>query len=875
MKFIKLSFFVLCVFLIHSLSLTGFAQSDDVAITVTAPPWMAFFLDDEAVFAEFEEEFGVRVVYIELAEDPYQINLGEETADYLTHLQAYVSAADVLFFDPFLFTQEATTAGYLLNLLPLAETDPDLDINDFYRSVWESFQWDGGLWALPTSVSLRFFAYNPDAFDAAGVQYPDASWTIDDFARAVRSLTVYDSEGNVETPGYIGGIDSTLIRAFTGQGFYDFNAIPNPPDLNRADIAEVLTTLQALSDEGILNNFDFQGDYQQIPLRIEGEYILSNDIFFGPPSEEGAEPPRIEGALFPGGSAGLSVTGYAVSAGTDNPVLAYELAKFLTQQPNMAFGGQPARRSQREQASEFGPQLDAEDLAFVEQALDNAIPLSEERYSNFVGRAAGEILNSEDGETADVAQVLEEIQLEAMTAYETALEVAETTVIDVAPAPPPVQLAEGEIELTLGLQLGGPAIPNREAWNQLIADFVAEEPRIGHVDLDTTPFNEAGLTGDCYVLDFNNLQNADLTTLINLDPFLDADPNFDPDGLIGDVIGQVQRDGQTWALPLYIRPLMLRYDPEQLEPAGAPLPGEDGWTTGTFVEALRAVDFFLEEDETPFFLGGNFELYMLMAAFGGSPFDYSASPPAVNFTDPSTVSAIQQVLDLAKEGLMNYFPLTPEYQDQGFFGFGGGGRGPAISTLRLYPFVFDQAEGQRFALTPFLRSSQVTPVSYDVGAAYISSDAQDPEACYRLLSRIAGRIDLLDGIPVRQSLLDDPLLEAAQGPQVAETYRQIAETIQQPNAVYFGFTNSSPSGFVESLWINRVFDDYVLGEAPINLEERLIDAEAKTIGFRACVEELTPFDVSAQDETYFEEYLTMVSNCGLSVDQDWVDPFGR
>jgi len=80
---------------------------------------------------------------------------------------------------------------------------------------------------------------------------------------------------------------------------------------------------------------------------------------------------------------------------------------------------------------------------------------------------------------------------------------------------------------------------------------------------------------------------------------------------------------------------------------------------------------------------------------------------------------------------------------------------------------------------------------------------------------------------------------------------------------------------VEALWINRVFDEYVLGEEPINLEERLIDAEAKTIGFRACVEELPPFDINAEDEAYFEEYLTMVSNCGLSVDPDWVDPFGR
>jgi hypothetical protein len=49
---------------------------------------------------------------------------------------------------------------------------------------------------------------------------------------------------------------------------------------------------------------------------------------------------------------------------------------------------------------------------------------------------------------------------------------------------------------------------------------------------------------------------------------------------------------------------------------------------------------------------------MLIAAYGGLPFDYRTDPPTLNFTDPATVEAIRQVLDLAKADLIQYETLT-------------------------------------------------------------------------------------------------------------------------------------------------------------------------------------------------------------------------
>ncbi len=87
--------------------------------------------------------------------------------------------------------------------------------------------------------------------------------------------------------------------------------------------------------------------------------------------------------------------------------------------------------------------------------------------------------------------------------------------------------------------------------------------------------------------------------------------------------------------------------------AGVPLP-EGTWTLDQFIDALRTLKDYL--DKTPFVshnINGE-SLMMLIAAYGGLPIDYRTSPATFNFTDPATVDAIQQVLDLAKNGYIDY-----------------------------------------------------------------------------------------------------------------------------------------------------------------------------------------------------------------------------
>lgn len=88
-----------------------------------------------------------------------------------------------------------------------------------------------------------------------------------------------------------------------------------------------------------------------------------------------------------------------------------------------------------------------------------------------------------------------------------------------------------------------------------------------------------------------------------------------------------------------------------------------------------------------------------------------------------------------------------------------------------------------YSLTTYPRGNQFTPISYNLGLAYIGVDTLNPEACYRWISTIAQHPELLMGMPVRRSMLDSPEIAAAQGDDVIAAYQMFDASLQDPNAI--------------------------------------------------------------------------------------------
>lgn len=84
----------------------------------------------------------------------------------------------------------------LLNLQPYFD-EADVDTSLWGSGMIDPYRWgdDQDLYAGPVNWDTIAIYYNKDLFDAAGVEYPTAEWTWDDFAEAAATLT--DPENDV------------------------------------------------------------------------------------------------------------------------------------------------------------------------------------------------------------------------------------------------------------------------------------------------------------------------------------------------------------------------------------------------------------------------------------------------------------------------------------------------------------------------------------------------------------------------------------------------------------------------------------------------------------------------------------------------------
>ncbi|MBN1139661.1 MAG: sugar ABC transporter substrate-binding protein [Anaerolineae bacterium] len=101
--------------------------------------------------------------------------------------------------------------GGLEPLGPYLDKSQALRAADLYPEALEAFQWNGQTWCVPQNISSLVVYYNRSLFDAAGVAYPTAGWTWDDFLQTARALT-RDLDGDGQTDQYGAGMSPGLMR---------------------------------------------------------------------------------------------------------------------------------------------------------------------------------------------------------------------------------------------------------------------------------------------------------------------------------------------------------------------------------------------------------------------------------------------------------------------------------------------------------------------------------------------------------------------------------------------------------------------------------------------------------------------------------------
>ncbi len=87
----------------------------------------------------------------------------------------------------------------LLDMQPFVNADPSFNVSDIYPTFLNlgRLPGQGGLYMMPFSADAVLVFYDKSMFDKAGLPYPSANWTYQDFLNDAQKLTLRDSSGKV------------------------------------------------------------------------------------------------------------------------------------------------------------------------------------------------------------------------------------------------------------------------------------------------------------------------------------------------------------------------------------------------------------------------------------------------------------------------------------------------------------------------------------------------------------------------------------------------------------------------------------------------------------------------------------------------------
>lgn len=126
--------------------------------------------------------------------------------------------------------------GVLLNLQPYIDANPGF-LDTLYPGPLATYARDDGYYGLPRDFQTIVLFYNKDLFDAAGVAYPTADWTMDDLRTAAKQLTI-DKTGDGVPEQFGLALDLWDMELFWSEAIWNHGGEILSPDLTKTLIGE-------------------------------------------------------------------------------------------------------------------------------------------------------------------------------------------------------------------------------------------------------------------------------------------------------------------------------------------------------------------------------------------------------------------------------------------------------------------------------------------------------------------------------------------------------------------------------------------------------------------------------------------------------------
>ena len=208
-----------------------------------------------------------------------------------------------------------------------------MDMSQFDQNILELYQIDGEQQCLPIDTASLVVFYNKDLFDAAGVAYPEAGWTWDDFLETAKALTT-DDEGTDKVFGVETFVNYWPMMVWSETGHNVFDDARNPTEF-LINNPESIAAMQWLADlsvvHGVMPDAVQRADIgdmfsaQKAAMNVVGHWRVPRYSDLGEFNFGFAELPvgptgplnRADGSCF------------AVSAASEHPEEAWKFVQFL------------------------------------------------------------------------------------------------------------------------------------------------------------------------------------------------------------------------------------------------------------------------------------------------------------------------------------------------------------------------------------------------------------------------------------------------------------------------------------------------------------------------------------------------------------------
>lgn len=236
--------------------------------------------------------------------------------------------------------EEWAENGLLYNLDEFIQNDNTKEV--FYSSlldVAKSISHQDHYYALPFALVTTTLYYNKDAFDAAGLAYPNDNWTWDEFTSAAKKLTVdKDNDGKIDQWGFWFYGRYAQIEPWVyanGGSLVDKDTMRFAPDAAAMEALKMLTNL-VLVDKSAPAPKEMSAVRQQdvfpqgmAAMWVDGSWNVDNNRNVADPNMNWGI------AKVPAGPSGNTYytygwpDSYCIAPNTQNPQMAWEFTRFV------------------------------------------------------------------------------------------------------------------------------------------------------------------------------------------------------------------------------------------------------------------------------------------------------------------------------------------------------------------------------------------------------------------------------------------------------------------------------------------------------------------------------------------------------------------